>query len=42
MFNKKNSRNRHQVFPYTKPPLTMELKLRVNFFGTKAFSEAKF
>ena len=40
MFNKKkNSRNHHQVVPYIKPPVTMELK----FFGAKmrAFSEAK-
>ena len=44
MFNKKNSGNRHQVLPYKKPPLTMELKVRVNIFGTKirVFSEAKF
>ena len=44
MFNKKNySKNHDQVIPYIKPPVTMELKKRVNFFGTtmKAFSEAK-
>ena len=32
---KKISRNYHQVVPYIKLPVTMELKVRVNFFGTK-------
>ena len=43
MFNKRNSKNHHQAAPYIKPPVTMELKVRVNFFGTKTrvFSEAK-
>ena len=41
--SKKFPRNHHQVAPYIKPPVTMELKVRVNFFGTKTrvFSEAK-
>ena len=44
MFNIKPSRYRHEVLPYIKPPVTTELKKRVNFFGTKirVFSEAKF
>ena len=43
MFNKKKSKNHHQVVPYIKPPVTMEFKVRVTFFGTRmrAFSEAK-
>ena len=43
MFNKRNSKNHHQVAPYIKPPVTMELKVRVKFFSTKmrAFSEFK-
>ena len=43
MFNKKNSRNHDQVVPSIKPPVTMELKVRADFFGTKmtAFSETK-
>ena len=44
MFNKKNSRNRHQVLSYIKPPVPMELKVRASFFGTKikVLSETKF
>ena len=44
MFNKKISTNRRQALPYKKPPVTMGLKARVNFFGNKirALSEAKF
>ena len=40
---KKKLKSHHQVVPYIKPPVTMELKGRVNIFGTKmrAFSEAK-
>ena len=40
---KKISKNHRQIVPYIKPPVTMKLKVRTNFFGTKirAFSEAK-
>ena len=35
MFDKKNSRNYHQVPPYVKPPVTMELKVRGTFLAPK-------
>ena len=35
MFDKKNSRNCHQVPPYVKPPVTMELKVRGTFLAPK-------
>ena len=41
---KKGSKNHYKIVPYIKPPVTMKLKVRANFFGTKmrVFSEAKY